>query len=166
MSFMQVFKKPGHKAYPYQSSARSLAAAAADGADLAKRNPQLWGEFLYARSSGPQFIALDEYYRLQPSNLHMRYRKESEEVNGPLDYLSYAGPQLQDLGFPLQWKDPASGGTVTLVVWFNAGKAFKFWQLCKDNVARFVLREGHPVLQFFHPLTYHAIGEIPLQSKH
>jgi hypothetical protein len=165
MSFIQVFRKPNGQPFAYQSGAPSLAEAAEFGAALAERNPELWGEFLYARSVHQAFIQPDEYYRLQPSQLQMRYRKESEEVNAPFDYLSYAGPYRQDLAFPLQWKDPTSGGTVTLVVYFNAGKAFKFWDLCKNYLAKFVLKDGQPVLQFFHPVVYRLIGEIPLQRK-
>lgn len=165
MSFLQIFKKPGQKAYSYQMQARSQGEAARLGAELANESPALFGEFCYARSAGMQAILLNEYYVLRPTPLHLRYRKECEELDGPLDYLRYAGPHVADIGFPLTWQDPASGGTVRLTAWFDAGKAFKFKTLCDSYLAKFVLKDGHPVLQFYRPSVLVLVGEIQLQRK-
>lgn len=113
MSFMQIFKKPGQKAYSYQVSASSLADATQLGQEFAKDNPLLWGEFLYARSPHQKRLTLGQLYVLTPSRVQVRYREETEELHGPFDYLVYSGPHRQDLGFPLTWKDPISGGTVS-----------------------------------------------------
>jgi hypothetical protein len=165
MSFMQVFKKPGQKAYSYLMQAGSQGEAARIGAELATENPEQWGNFCYSRPAGMLEIRLNEFYHLQPTQLHLRYRKEGEELNGPLDYLHYVGPHIADIGFPLTWQDPASGGTVRLTAWFDAAKAFKFKTLCESHRAKFVLKDGHPVLQFYRPFADSLVGEIQLQRK-
>lgn len=165
MSIMQVFRKPNGEAFAYKSSARNLAEAQELGPVLARRQPQVFGEFLYARSSYRQPIRLGEMYHLMPSQLHMRYRRESEAVSAPFDYIRYSGAHQQDLGFDLAWTDPASGGEVSLVVWFGAARAGKFWDMCKKHLACFILRDGQPFLQFCHEMTHAPAIEIALARR-
>jgi hypothetical protein len=162
MSFMLVYNKPGRGAYVYQIGARSLIEATEAGRDLGNRNPGHWGEFRYARSSFRAPIVLNEFYVLQPGAQGLRYRKEWEEVNAPFDYVN-AGDILR---FDLEWQEPISKGTVSLRATFGAGRAFKFMDLCRQNLAKFVLRDGTPVLQFFNRLTFAPVGEIVLQTEH
>lgn len=165
MTFMQVFKRPGQQAYSYQVSATSLEMAATTGRELARRDKNLWGEFCYARPTRQLLIRLNEFYVLQPSNLHMRYRKESEELNAPFDYLPYEGRSGDSLAFPLIWVDPVSTGSVQLVVMFDSAKAGKFWDLCKEHLAKFVLGDNGPRLQFFDRHLFQMVGEIPLRHQ-
>lgn len=165
MTFMQVFKRQGQPAYAYKMQARSLADAANVGRELAQENPEHWGEFCYARPTTQLLLSLNDMYVLQPGQVHFRYRKEDEEVNAPFDYILYAGRSGDDLMFPLTWADPASGGTVRLDVWFDAGKSFKFLDLCKAYLAKFIITDGQPKLQFVHPVTRAPIGEMALQRK-
>jgi hypothetical protein len=161
---MQVFKHSGQTAYSYQIQAKSTEDATETGKAFSRENPEQWGEFCYARPVRQQCILLNEKYVLQP-NSHFRYRKEMEELNAPFDYIEYSGPQRNDLKFPLTWIDPSSGGTVRLDVWFNAGKSFKFLDLCRNYLAKFILDEGQPKLQFVNLITYEVFGEIELTRQ-
>lgn len=166
MTFMLVYDKPGRGAYVYQYGARSLSDATEAGRDFAERDPEFWGTFRYARSSFRASIELDQYYTLKFGGEGLRYRKEWEEVSAPFDYISYSGPHKENLCFNLEWLEPISKGQVRLSAVFEAGRAFKFKDLCTENLAKFIIREGTPVMQFFDRFTYTFVAEIVLRTMH
>ncbi|MBC8739809.1 hypothetical protein F6X40_24145 [Paraburkholderia sp. UCT31] len=146
----QVFQRNGAPWAHSPVQCSTVEAAAAEGRELAERNPAVWGAFLYARPVVQQLIQLDVFYKLKPKLglSQLNYRRVDEDLFAPFDYLRLTGPQSADVRFPLEWQHE-SGGTVRLDASFSTARAFKFLDMCRDYVARFVLQDNRPLLQFF-----------------
>lgn len=165
MNCFAVFNKPGRGAYTYQLNGRSLEYATEVARDLSSKDPGLWGEFRYVRATARADFVLGEYYELKPTPAGFSYRRESEDVFAPFDYVNLGGPHRQTLQFVLTWREPRTQGRVELCAMFDAARSFKFIDLCKAYLAKFVIRnDDTPALQFYNRLTHAQVCEIPLST--
>ena len=162
MICIQVFRKPGQAAFAYgPMDYRNVEDASKVGKSLAEGNPQLWGTFLYARPAHARPILLNEYHVLQLRPGSIRYRLEREELFGALDYIRLSGSHLDRARFPLSWRD-TTGGTTELTAEFPAARAGKFEDMCKEYLARFIIQDNTPVLQFCNQGSLEPTIAIPL----